>query len=207
MRERPSSVVAERAVRYLHGSGKPASSVRLARELLSLTVADEQQATRVLSAAFVGDPRLVYDDGAWRPAAPAAVAPPGTAAPLVPQPDVAFVLVIGARPAPRSPFILTAVAASRRRGETIVAACGGEASSPATAPELKSQLRALVEGARIVLHAPPGGLGALESFIEEPLVDPLPLPLLARRRLHKPALHSLAQRGGASGRCACDRPA
>lgn len=197
MRERPSSVVAERAVRYLHGSGKPASSVRLARELLSLTVADEQQATRVLSAAFVGDPRLVYGDGAWRPAAPAVVETPGPAAPLVPQPDVAFVLVIGARPAPRSPFILTAVAASRRRGETIVAACGGDASSPATAPELKSQLRALVEGARIVLHAPPGGLGALESFIEEPLVDPLPLPLLARRRLHKPALHSLEDIAGA----------
>jgi hypothetical protein len=45
----------------------------------------------------------------------------------------------------------------------------------------------------VVLHTPPGGLGALESFIEEPLDDPLPLPLLARRRLHRPALHTLEE--------------
>ena len=193
----PSSVVAERAVRYLHSSGKPASSVRLARELLSLVVLDEEQATRVLSAAFVGDPRLVYDDGAWRPFVPAVLGTTATAAPLVPQPDVAFVLVVGARVAARAPFSLTAVAASRRRGETIVAACGGDCSSAATAAELKAQLRAVIEGARVVLHAPPGGLSALENFIEEPLVDPLPLPLLARRRLHKPALHSLEDIAGA----------
>lgn len=197
MNKRPSSVVAERAVRYLHSSGKPASSIRLARELLTLSVADEHQATLVLSAAFVGDERLVYDDGAWRPAASVVAKAPGTAVPPVPQPDIAFVLVLGARPAPGAPFAMTAVAASRRRGETIVAACGGASSSPAIAPLLKAQLRALVEGARVVLHAPPGGVGALESFIEEPLVDPLPLPLLARRRLHKPALHSLEDIAGA----------
>jgi hypothetical protein len=194
---RPASVVAERAVRYLHDSGKPASSVRLARELLSLSVADEQRATHVLRAAFVGDPRLAYDDGAWRPCGQAVVGTPGAAAQPVPQPDVAFVLVIGARPAPRAPFVLTAIAASRRHGETIVAACADDCSSPATAFELKARLRALVEGARVVLHAPPGGLGALEDWIEEPLVDPLPLPLLARRRLHKPALHSLEDIAGA----------
>ncbi len=198
MGDRPSSVVAERAVRYLHSSGKPASSVRLARELLSLSIADEQRATRVLSAAFVGDPRLVYDDGAWRPDLAKAVAgPSGAAVPLAPQPDVAFVLVNGVRVAARGPFSLTSVAASRRRGETIVAACGGDCSSPATAPELRARLRALLEGARVVLHAPPGGRGAIESFIEEPLIDPLPLPLLARRRLHKPALHSLEDIAGA----------
>ena len=195
MSERPSSVVAERAVRYLHSSGKPASSVRLARELLSLTVADEDQATRVLSAAFVGDPRLVYGDGAWRQAArdPAAAA----REPL--EPDVAFVLVAGARLAPRAPFTMTAVAASRRsgRGSGLIGACGGDPSSPPEAAELKAALRAILAGARVVLHAPPGGLGALESWIEEPLVDPLPLPLLARRRLHRPALHSLEDIAGA----------
>jgi hypothetical protein len=191
MTERPSSIVAERAVRYLHSSGKPASSVRLARALLSLAVADETQATQVLSAAFVGDPRLVYDDGHWRPSAPAVAESPGTAPAPVPQPDIAFVLVLGSRPAARAPFALTGVAASRRRGDTIIAACGGDCSSPSTAYELKSQLRGLIEGARIVLHAPPGGLGALCAFIDEPLIEPLPLPLLARRRLHKPALHSL----------------
>jgi hypothetical protein len=195
--ERPSSVVAERAVRYLHSSGKPASSVRLARELLSLAVADEETAKQVLSAAFLDDPRLVYDDGAWRPAvaALAGIAPENPAPP--PEPDIAFVLVMGQREAKRAPFAMTAVAVARRRGETIVAACGGDCSSPAAAQELKAQLRALVDGARVVLHAPPGGLVALEDWIDEPIVDPLPLPLLARRRLRLPALHSLEDIAGA----------
>src|SRR5262245_51625862 len=105
MSERPSSVVAERAVRYLYSSGKPASSIRLARELLSLTVADEEQATVVLRAAFVGDPRLLYDDGAWRQAPRESVPQPATL-----EPDVAFVLVVGQRVAPRAPFGMTAVA-------------------------------------------------------------------------------------------------
>jgi hypothetical protein len=192
MSSRPSSVVAERAVRYLHSSGQPASSVRLARELLSLAVADEDQATRVLSAAFVGDPRLVYDQGAWRQAVPEGVRTAAVQA-SPPEPDVTFVLVVGARLAPRAPFTMTAVAASRRRADAIVGACGGDPASLAEAAELKAEVRALVNGARVVLHAPPGGLGALESWIEEPLVDPLPLPLLARRRLHRPALHTLEE--------------
>jgi hypothetical protein len=187
--DRPSSFVAERAVRYLHDIDKPASSVRLARELLSLTVADERDAKRVLDAAFAGDPRLVYCDGAWRQAATAPKRDGG--APAVPQPDIAFVLVLGARPAPRAPFALSGVAASRRRGETIVAACGGLLSAPANSVELRLQTLPLLAGARVVLLAPPGGLGALENWLEEPLVDPLPLPLLARRRLKKPSIHSL----------------
>lgn len=197
MSDRPFSFVAERAVRYLHDTGKPASSVRLARELLSLAVVDERQATQVLGAAFAGDPRLAYDEGVWRPAASKGAASPGTAATPIPWPDVAFVLVLGGRPAPRAPFALTGVAASRRSGETIVAACGGALTSPANATEIKSQLRALLAGARVVLHAQPGGLGALENWFEEPLVDPLPLPLLARRRLHKPSIHSLEDIAGA----------
>jgi hypothetical protein len=167
--------------------------VRLARELLSLAVLDEADATRVLSAAFVGDPRLVYDDGAWRHAViEIAKAPEETSTPS-PEPDLAFVLVAGSREAPRAPFTMTAVAASRRSGDAIVGACGGDPSSLAVAAELRTELRSLLAGARIVLHAPPGALGALESWIEEPLVDPLPLALLARRRLHRPALHTLEE--------------
>jgi hypothetical protein len=199
MSSRPSSVVAERAVRYLHGSGNPASSVRLAHELLSLAVLDEGQATSVLVAAFADDPRLVYDNGAWRQTAPASDRSPGATAPLAPEPDVAFVLVLGARQAARAPFTLSAVAASRLRGDEIVAACGGDLLSLAPATELKGQVRALVDGARIVLHAPPGGLGALERWIEEPLADPLPLALLARRRLGRPTLHTMEDIAAALG--------
>ena len=196
MSSRPPSVVAERAVRYLHSSGKPASSVRLAREVLSLAVSDEAQATRLLGTAFADDPRLAYDNGAWRQTTPAAERSPGAAAH---EPDVAFVLVVGARPEARAPFKMSGVAASRRRGDEIIAACGGDLLSLAPAIELKAQLRALVDGARIVLHAPPAGLGALESWIEEPLVDPLPLALLARRRLRRPALHTMEDIAAALG--------
>jgi GIY-YIG catalytic domain-containing protein len=199
MSSRPSSVVAERAVRYLHSHGKPASSVALAREVLSLSVADEEQATRVLGAAFADDPRLSYVNGAWRHEAPAPERSPGeTAAPPL-EPDVAFVLVVGARPQAHAPFTLTGVAASRRRGDEIVAACGGDLAALSPAVELKAQLRALIEGARIVLHAPPAGLGALESFLDEPLVDPLSLALLARRRLSRPALHTVEEISAALG--------
>ncbi len=199
MSSRPSSLVAERAVRYLLSSGKPASSVHLAREVLSLAVSDEEQATRVLGAAFADDPRLAYDHGAWRQTSPTPERAADVAATSLHEPDVAFVLVVGARREAHAPFEMTGVAASRRRGDEIVAACGGELASLAPATELKAQLRALTYGARIVLHAPPAGLGALESWIEEPLVDPLPLALLARRRLGRPALRSMEDIAAALG--------
>lgn len=188
MTSRPPSVVAERAVRYLHSSGRPASSVRLARELLSLTVADEAQATRVLEAAFSGDPRLNYDDGAWRQAARPVDRAPAAAPSGILEPDIVFVLVEGGRPASHAAFLLTAVVAVRRRDGEIIAACGGELGALPPGTDLKTQLRELVTGARVVLHAPPSGLGALETWLDETLVDPLPLALLARRRLERPGL-------------------
>ena len=188
MSQHPPSLVAERAVRYLHTSGRPASSVRLARELLSLSVADETQATRVLGAAFGEDPRLVYDNGAWHPVAREKAPSTEADAPIDGGDDVVFVLVEGARPAPRAPFRMTAVVASRRRLGVIVAACGGALESVASAPDLKAELRALLDGARVVMSAPPGGLSALEAWIDEPIDDPLPLALLARRRLGRPGL-------------------
>ena len=198
MTAHPPSVVAERAVRYLDSLGRPASSVRLARELLSLTVADEAQATRVLNAAFAHDTRLVYDDGAWR-RIPRHVEHEVAAAPGDDGPDVAFVLVEGGRAAAGGPFALTAVVACRRRGDEIVAACGGDLASLATGADVKVELRALLDGARIVLYAPPGGLGALENWIGDPLVDPLPLALLARRRLPRPTPRTTEEIAAALG--------
>jgi len=156
-------------------------------------VADEKQATRVLGAAFADDPRLTYDDGAWHPIA-RKQAPSHEDEPHVPpEPDIAFVLVEGVRDNPRAPFALTAVAASRRRGDEILSACASDPASLLPGTELKAELRALIAGAQIVLYAPPGGLAALESWIDEPLVDPLPLALLARRRLHRPGLRDLEE--------------
>ncbi len=190
---RPPSLVAERAVRYLHAAGKPASSIRLARELLSLQVADESQARRVLDAAFASDPRLIYESGAWRPVAAEPAAEVETA------PDITFVLIEGERPGGRTPFRISAVVALRRRNGEVVAACGGTLASLAAGSDLKVQLRSLFDGARVVMCAPPGGLAALEAWIGEPVVDPLPLLVLARRRLGRVDLHDIEAAAGALG--------
>jgi hypothetical protein len=199
MTAHPPSIVAERAVRYLDSLGRPASSVRLARELLSLTVADEAHATVVLNAAFANDTRLVYDHGAWR-RIPRHVEHDAEAAVTVDDgADLAFVLVEGERAVAGAPFTLTAVVACRRKRGEIVAACGGELQSLASGAEVRDELRALLDGARIVLHAPPGGLAALENWIGDPLVDPLPLALLARRRLPRPAPRTTEEIAAALG--------
>ena len=148
----------------------------------------------MLVAAFADDPRLAYGAGAWRYVAPEPSRPAEAA-----EPDIAFVLVLGERAAAHASFAITAVAASRRRGAAIIAACGGDLASLAPATELKAQLRAIVDGAKVVLHAPPAGLAALERWIEDPLVEPLPLPLFARRRLGRPALHTLEEIAAALG--------
>ena len=186
----PPSLVAERAVRYLRDAGAPVSSVVLAREVLAVRTSDEAQATRVLGSAFSGDPRLVYEPGGWRPApGPAPVDGPA-AAPL--EPDLAFVLVEARREAPRARLTLVSVAVLRRRGDDVVAATGGELARWSPPHALREEIRRMVGGARPVVHAPPGGLAALEEWLDEPLDDPLPLPLLGRRRTGIAAGHAVA---------------
>ena len=189
MSTQPPSLVAERAVRYLRDAGGPVPSVTLAREVLAVRTSDEAQATRVLGTAFGGDPRLVYEPGGWRPAA----IPEGAAvAPAPPEPDLAFVLVEAVREAPRAPLALVVVAAARRRGEEVVAAAGGELARWVPPHTLRAEIRRILSGARAVVHAPPGGLAALEEWLDEPLDDPLPLPLLGRRRTGIAAGHAVA---------------
>jgi hypothetical protein len=178
----PPSLVAERAVRYLRDANAPVSSVNLAKEVLAVRTSDEAQATRVLDTAFAGDPRLVYAPGGWRPAVATATAPPSEASAAAAEPDVVFLLVEAAREAPRARLVLTAVAVARRRGDAIVAATGGELARWSPPHALRDEIRRLLRGARPIVHAPPGGLAALEEWLDEPLDDPLPLPLLGRRR-------------------------
>lgn len=199
MKRRPAFLLAERAVRYLRESNDVPSSVRLARELLALAVGDEAQATVVLEAGFGGDPRLAYDGGAWRLTAGS---PEGTDAPAqAPEPDIAFVLVEGQRDVPRGRLRLSAIAAVRRSRDTIVAACGGTLSLWPPGSALKDELRAVLDGARVALHAPAGGLAAIEEWLEEPLDDPLPIALLGRRRAGAasgPSIEALAAALGLS---------
>jgi len=208
MERRPTSVVAERAVRHLRAAGGAVSSIVLARELLALKTADEAQATLVLRGAFADDARLSYASGVWSLAEPVAVEPSAAAAPVPAHGrDVAFVLVEGGREAPRGPVRLTVVAAVRRRGEEIVAACGGELALWPPGGALKHELRGVLDGADVALHAPRGGLAAIEDWLGEPLDRPLSIPLLARRRRGVPAdasIEALASSLGLSVRVADD---
>ncbi|HEX4823617.1 MAG TPA: nucleotide excision repair endonuclease [Candidatus Polarisedimenticolaceae bacterium] len=185
MERRPTSVVAERAVRHLRASGSATSSIVLARELLALTIGDEAQAALVLRGAFADDPRLTYGSGTWS-LAESAVVEDAAPVPFRAGRDIAFVLVEGGRAAAHAPVRLTVVAAVRRRGEEIVAACGGELALWPPGGALKEELRGLLEGADVALHAPRGGLAAIEGWLGEPLDRPLSIPLLARRRREVP---------------------
>ena len=190
MGDRPSSLAAERAIRRLRESDFPLTSLDLAHDVLALRLGDEGTATHILTSAFAGDPRLVYEGGHWqRVAQPANADAGGSADP--PEPDVAFVLVEGSRPAPRAPFRLTAVVAARRSRGEIVDACGGETAAFAAGHNVPSLVRGLLAGARAVVHAPPGGLGALEAWLEDVLDEPVSLALLARRRAGLPREHSV----------------
>lgn len=183
MRRRPTSVVAERAVRYLRDSGKPETSVRLAREILALVVADEASATTVLGGAFGEDPRLQYADDGWILVPVVETAPEPEPAD---EPEIAFILVEGERPAARAPLRLTGIAAARRRGDTIVAACGGELKLWPPGAAMRAEMLEVIDRARPVVHAPPGGLGALDLWLADPLDRPLSLRMLARRRAGVP---------------------
>src|SRR5262249_12917819 len=153
MTDRPPSLVAERAIRYLRAAATPVTSVRLAREVLSLTVRDETRATAVLGEALAGDSRLSYADGSRRAARAAAAPAPGETEEAL-EAETTFVLVEGSRQAPRAPLRLTAVAAARRRGSEIVGACGGDLAPFSPGHDLKVEVLRLLAGARVVVHAP-----------------------------------------------------
>ena len=144
-----------------------------------MRTSDEAQATRVLDTAFAGDPRLVYAPGGWRPA-PRPRPPRRKRRRCRPSPTSCSSSSRRPRGAARA-LVLTAVAVARRRGDAIVAATGGE-SSRRWSPPRCARAAAARARARPIVHAPPGGLAALEEWLDEPLDDPLPLPLLGRRR-------------------------
>lgn len=160
----------------------------MARAILSSEIGDEGTATRVLEAAFDGDPRLDYARGRWRlvyrPAPDGAPEPGG-------EPERALLLLDGARPDRGKPFVLRSIAVIRLGGERVVSACAGDLVPGADPSELRSGVREALEGAIPVVHDPPGALAALERWLDEPLDAPVSLRRLAHRRLGLPSDHSL----------------
>lgn len=188
-RERPASLVAERAVRYLTERARPVGSVELAGEVLATTVPDERTGRRVLETAFAGDARLVYQDG-WR--VREAPVPPLGPGPAPVEPELALILLEGSRPARGRPFQLTNLVAVRLNLGEIVHACGGVPLPGAAANDLRSATLQALDGAVPVLHDAPGALRALEVWLNEPLDRPISLRVLGSRRLGLPASHDLS---------------
>lgn len=187
---RPISLVAEKAFRYLRGRSGPVPSVLLAREILATRIGDEQAATRVLQAAFDGDPRLCYDVGGWRPTG--AARPHAPQAPLQePDPDRVLITLEGERPARGQPFRLLRVSAVRLQGDDVAAACGGDVAPGPEGERLRRVLRETLHNAVPVCHDPPGSLLALERWLDEPLAAPVSLRRLGQIRLGLAAGHDL----------------
>jgi hypothetical protein len=177
----------------LRKSGEPADSVRLARGLLATSVPDEPTARKVLEAAFSGDPRLRYEDGAWRLSSDPAASPAPGALPSAPEPDRALLFVEGGRPARGEPYRLTTVAALRLSNDDVVSACGGDVAEGPAGNRLRRTVLEVLDGAVPIIHDPPGSMRALEEWLGEPLAAPISLRRLAHERLGLSARHDLEQ--------------
>jgi hypothetical protein len=189
----PVSLAAERAVRYLRDRREPVGSGELAHAVLRTRVRDEEMARRVLETAFASDPRLSFEDGAWRVravrTARAGAAGPAHAAPT--EPPRVLLLVRGGSLSRGSGFTINDVAAIRIEGDIVVAACGGEVIGRSAGTDLKHAVREILVGAVPVLHDPPGAVAALERWIDEPLDSPVSLRRLGQDRLGLAARHDL----------------
>lgn len=187
------SLAAQRAVRYLRDRGAPVASVELAGVVLATRVPDEAAATRVLAAAFDGDPRLVYADGRWRSleASPEPAKASASAKEVSEEPDRVLVLIDGARVPERRNFVLRAVTTIRLQGSDVREAFGG-AVRPGTDGELlRDEIRETLRGAIPVVHDPLGSLGTFERWLGTALDSPVSLRRLGHARLGLPANHTL----------------
>lgn len=194
-RPKPTSLIAERAVRFLREHPGPARSTVLTRELLETRSPDEQAATRILRAAFVGDPRLIYGRGGWR----LAQTPRGEMVEPELEPDRVLILLAGARVARGEPWRLATVSIVRLRGDEVVAACGGDVSGGPPSRHLRRAVSETLAGCVPVLHDPPGARAAFERWLEEPLRSPVSLRRLGEERLGLAARHDLPALAGRLG--------
>jgi len=187
---KPVSLLAERAVRYLTGVGKPADSRSLAEELLSTRTADEAAARRLLETAFGGDPRLSYEKGSWR-TTDQTVSDEQAVEKNEVEPERVLVFIRGSRPDPAQPFQIKTVSALRLKQDEVIGACGGDPMDGPYGNRLRRAMLELLDGAIPVTHAPRAAVRALEQWLKEPLSAPISLRRLGRDRVGLTLNHEL----------------
>jgi len=187
---KPVSLLAERALRYPHKSGRPADSRTLAHDLLSIRTADESAARRLLEAGFAGGPRRIHEDGCWTTAHAPTADDAASPAPAI-EPERVLVFIRGSRADPAQPFQIETISALRLRDEEVIGACGGDPADGPYGNRLRKAMLELLDGAIPVTHAAPAAVRALEQWLGEPLSAPISLRRLGRDRVGLALNHEL----------------
>lgn len=186
--DRPASLLAEKAVRYLKDRQRPVASRRIVQDLLSTRSGSETDATALLENLFAGDPRLSYVDEGWVQTGENSgqvLTAPGD------EPARVLALLLGDRNNETGRWELRQVLMVRVRGDLTVSACGGDLVGGAEADHLRQSILETLDQAVLVVHDPPGSLSQFETWLGAPVGTPVSLRALARDRLGLRASHTL----------------
>jgi hypothetical protein len=185
---RPASLLAEKAVRYLRDRQGPVASRRLVQDLLSTSSGSETDATLLLEKVFDNDPRLLYEDSGWvhtgEKTDQAAVTASG-------DPPRVLGLLHGERNNETGRWELHQVLMVRLVNNETVSACGGDLVQGVEAEHLRRSILETLDEAVLIVHDPPAALKQLEAWLGAPVGSPVSLRVLARDRLGMPSSHSL----------------
>ena len=185
---RPASLLAEKAVRYLRDRQEPVASRRLVQDLLSTSSGSESDATVFLEKVFDSDPRLTYKPNGWVHTGKRAEGATATAAC---DPPRVLGLLQGGRNNETGRWELHQVLMVRVFNNETVTACGGDLVQGAEAEHLRRSILETLDDAILIVHDPQGSLRQLEAWLGAPLGSPVSLRVLARDRLGMPSSHSL----------------
>ena len=185
---RPASLMAEKAVRYLRDRQGPVASRRLVKDLLSTRSGSEADATVLLENVFDNDPRLVYRESGWVHTGEKTDRPLGAAAG---DPPRVLGLFHGDRNNETGRWELHQVLMVRIFNGMTVTACGGDLVRGTEAEHLRRSVLETMDDAVLIVHDPADSLKQFESWLGAPVGSPVSLRVLARDRLGMPSSHTL----------------
>ncbi len=177
---RPSSLLAEKAVRYLADRSGPVDSRELTRELLATRTGTEAAATCLLTSAFGEDPRLVYRDGGWERRSPSSRTRPDPT-PAV-DPDRVLTLLIQEPAGTGKRQRLRQILMVRMKEDHVANACGGDLVEGNEGDHLRRSILDTLDDAVMVTYGPPAAIRQLEDWLKAPVGAVISLRTLAMER-------------------------